>query len=289
MSLRQSMYTGLAQPEVKMNGLSSEKSTAFTSSSIFAVISAMKLRSAECMKKVARRVARILAGSTRAALGALELNTLAGRKGEEMFRNIAIGAAVTALAAAALPLHAAELMYRCTSKDGRVYYGQTVPNQCIGQVVEQINSQGLVIQRIVPTNSPLEDPTAKAAEEKKKQEEAARAKEEERRDNALLATYTSVKDVDDARARALQDPTARVGEIEARIVELKKKQEALAKQRATYTGSRVPPITLTEQIQNVESELGLQTELAASKRREIDSINAKYDEDKKRYMRLTGR
>lgn len=206
-----------------------------------------------------------------------------------MLRSIAIGAAVTAFAAAALPLHAATPMYRCTSKDGRVYYGQTIPNQCIGQVVEQINSQGLVINRIVPTNSSLEDPAAKEAEEKKKQEEAARAKDEERRDNALLATYTSVKDVDDARARALSEPSARVGEIAARIAELKKKQEALAKQRATYTGNRVPPISLTEQIQNVESELGLQTELAASKRREIDSINAKYDEDKKRYIRLTGR
>ncbi|HXZ93204.1 MAG TPA: DUF4124 domain-containing protein [Burkholderiales bacterium] len=206
-----------------------------------------------------------------------------------MFRSIAIGAAVTALAAAALPLHAAQLMYRCTSKDGRVYYGQTVPNQCIGQLVEQINSQGLVIKRIVPTNAPVEDPAAKEAEEKKKQEEAARAKEEERRDNALLATYTSVKDVDDARTRALAEPTARVAEIEARIAELKKKQAGLSQRRATYTSDKPPPVSLTEEIQNVESELGLQNELAASKRREITGINAKYDEDKKRYIRLTGR
>src|ERR1044071_9111938 len=49
MSFRQSMYTGLAQPEVKMNGLSSENSTAFTSSSNPAVVSAMKDLSAECM------------------------------------------------------------------------------------------------------------------------------------------------------------------------------------------------------------------------------------------------
>src|SRR6266403_1055004 len=49
MSLRQSMYTGLAQPEVKTNGLSSKNSTAFTSSSILAVVSAMNARSAKCM------------------------------------------------------------------------------------------------------------------------------------------------------------------------------------------------------------------------------------------------
>ena len=49
MSLRQSMYTGLAQPEVKMNGLSAKNSTALTSSSIFAVVSAMNAWSAKCM------------------------------------------------------------------------------------------------------------------------------------------------------------------------------------------------------------------------------------------------
>src|SRR5438876_7558573 len=49
MSLRQSMYTGLAQPEVKTKGLSSKNSTAFTSSSILAVVSAMNARSAKCM------------------------------------------------------------------------------------------------------------------------------------------------------------------------------------------------------------------------------------------------
>src|SRR6185503_12840869 len=58
MSLRQSMYTGLAQPQVKMNGLSSENSTAFTSSSILAVVVAIKAGSAECMAwaGVARRI-----------------------------------------------------------------------------------------------------------------------------------------------------------------------------------------------------------------------------------------
>src|SRR5256886_8534483 len=49
MSLRQSMYTGLAQPEVKTKGWSLKNSTAFTSSSILAVVSAMNAWSAKCM------------------------------------------------------------------------------------------------------------------------------------------------------------------------------------------------------------------------------------------------
>jgi len=206
-----------------------------------------------------------------------------------MYRRIIFGTAIAAIAAAVLPLDAAAQTYRCITKEGKVYYGQTMPTACIGQVVEQLNAQGLVIKRIVPNNVQMEDSAAKEAEEKKKMAEATRVKEEQRRNRALLATYTSTRDIDEARARALSEPTTRVSEIEARIEELTKKRAALAKEQASYTGGRNPPSTLTEQITDVESELNLQKELQSSKRRDIESINAKYDADKKRYVELTGR
>ena len=42
----------------------------------------------------------------------------------------------------AMPLAANAQSYRCVGKDGKRYYGQTIPNQCIGQTVEQLDSQG---------------------------------------------------------------------------------------------------------------------------------------------------
>ena len=207
-----------------------------------------------------------------------------------MYRSITLSVAVAALALAILPLDAAAQTYRCTSKDGKIYYGQTIPTACIGQIVEQINSQGLVMRRIMPTDAqPDEDQAAKEAKAKKKREEAARAKEEARRNRALLATYTSTQEIDDARARALAEPTRRVAELEARVEELKKKRAALAGQKATYTGSKRVPAALEEQIHNLDSELNLQLELLASKRRDIEGINTKYDEDRKRYIELTRR
>jgi DNA repair exonuclease SbcCD ATPase subunit len=207
-----------------------------------------------------------------------------------MYRSITLSVAVAALTLAILPLDAAAQTYRCTSKEGKVYYGQTIPTPCIGQIVEQLNSQGLVMRRIMPTNAqPEEDPAAKEAEEKKKREEAAHAKEEARRNRALLATYTSAQEIDDARARALAEPTRRVAEIEARVEELKKKQAALAKEKAAYTKSKRAPSSLEEQLHNLGSELSLQLELLASKRRDIESINTRYDEDRKRYIELTRR
>src|SRR5580698_10368180 len=50
-SLRQSIYTGLAQPDVKMYGFSALKCTACTSSSILAVVSEIVWRSRPVMGK----------------------------------------------------------------------------------------------------------------------------------------------------------------------------------------------------------------------------------------------
>ena len=40
--------------------------------------------------------------------------------------------------------------YRCTGKDGKKHYGQTIPAQCTGLTVELLNSQGMVVRTINP-------------------------------------------------------------------------------------------------------------------------------------------
>ena len=45
-------------------------------------------------------------------------------------------AAALAAAFALAPLAAEAQSYRCTGKDGKKYYGQAVPPQCLGQPVE---------------------------------------------------------------------------------------------------------------------------------------------------------
>jgi len=78
------------------------------------------------------------------------------------------------VAIVALPMAAEAQTYRCTGKDGKKYYGATVPPQCLGQPVEQLNAQGLVTKRF--------DAAASAAEREKKA-----ADEEERKKNRRKA------------------------------------------------------------------------------------------------------
>jgi hypothetical protein len=195
-------------------------------------------------------------------------------------------ALLAAAALAAAPLVAEAQSYRCVGKDGKKYYGQSMPTQCIGQPVEMLNAQGMVVQRIDAQATAAARAQAEAEEQEKKKRETF-LKEESRRNKALLATYTSEKDIELARSRALAENQSAVREIEARIAALKKRQADLAKEMEFYQGKNKPPAKLENDIKNAEIDLKAQEGLRAAKRKEVESINGKYDEDKKRYIQLT--
>src|SRR5688572_8175228 len=156
-----------------------------------------------------------------------------------------------------LPLAAGAQSYRCTSKDGKKYYGSAMPTQCIGQPVEVLNAQGGVTRRIDPEGTEKER-AAKEAQEAKKREQLAAQREAARRNRALLATYTSVKDIDDARKRALVTNQKALQELEERITQIRKRQAGYDKELALYKGKGEPPARLADEVRNAESDLKYQ-------------------------------
>lgn len=194
--------------------------------------------------------------------------------------------------------------YRCTGKDGKKYYEQLIPPQCEGVPIDVLNSAGQVIRRI-DLEAERKQRLAKEADAAKKHEEELATKESARRNRALLATYTSEKDIDEARARALAENEKALKEVQKRIAEIKKRQAAFDKEMEFYKEGAVkpadkkgkaepakaskPPPKLLEDVRTAEVDLQAQEELLASKQKEVDAINAKYDEDKKRYVELTKR
>lgn len=174
-------------------------------------------------------------------------------------------------AVACLPLAAAAQSYRCVGTDGKKYYGQSIPPQCTGQPVEQLNAQGLVVRRIDAAAS-ADDRARKEAEEAERRKREAVSKEEGRRDRALLATYTSEKDIEDARSRALRGNQDAVKEIEAKVAALRQKRAAPG------ADARLMDI-----------DLRAQEGLLAAKTKDVEQINHRYDEDRKRYVELTKR
>ena len=194
--------------------------------------------------------------------------------------------ALLAASLALLPLAADAQSYRCTGKDGKKYYGQSVPPQCLGVPVEQLNAQGMVVKRFDAAASAAEREKKTADEEERKKREAV-SKEEGRRARALLATYTSEKDIEQARSRALQENEAAVKDIERRIGALKKRQEELKKEMDFFQGKNKPPAKLELDMKNAEFDIKTQEDLMGKKKKEDEQINARYDDDKKRYNLLT--
>ena len=179
--------------------------------------------------------------------------------------------AVLLAALAVLPPAALAQSYRCVGTDGKKYYGQSVPPQCIGQPVEQLDAGGVVVKRIDPAASAAER-AKKEADEAELRKQAAAAKDQGRKDNALLASYTSEQDIEVARARALEGGQRAVKDLEDGIAALKKRRAA-------------PGADARE----IDAELKVQEDALAAHRREIAAINARYDEDKKRYIEITKR
>ena len=177
--------------------------------------------------------------------------------------------------------------YRCTGKDGKKYYGSTIPATCLGQPIDQLNSRGIRVKRIDPEGDEKAR-LEKEAEEKRVADEAAEKREALRRNRALLATYTSVKDIDSARRRALADNQKAVKEAESRIEMLKKRRAAYDKELEFYKDGK-PPAKLAEDIRATEVDIEATQGLLESKQKETASINTRYDEDRRRYIELTGR
>jgi hypothetical protein len=178
------------------------------------------------------------------------------------------------------------LTYRCVGKDKKTYYGQTPPPQCAGMPLEMLNRQGLVVRRVDP-QADAANKAAKEAEDAKKREDDAAQRDRQRRDRALLATYTSEADVEAARKRALLDNEKAIQTIDMRTASIRKRQAELTKELEFYKGKNKPPAKLEQEIKGAESELRAQEEQRAKRQKDIEAINARYDEDLRRYVELT--
>ena len=196
-----------------------------------------------------------------------------------------IFAAVFALAVMTdVSAQATQKIYRCVDAKGKTYVTQTPPPECLGKSTQELSSQGRVIKENVVLTP--EQQAAQNAEKKRKEEQEKQASEERRKTAALLNTYSSEKDLEEARARALKQAEEAIKQTEKRISDAEKRRSSFEREKEFYAKKGAPP-KLQQDLQNAEMELKNQHELLDAKKKEIGTINARYDEDKRRYVELT--
>lgn len=169
-------------------------------------------------------------------------------------RHLSIAALAALLAAPA----AWASTYRWVDERGGVHYGDTLPPQYTNRGHVELNAQGRVIRRIEPAPATADERARQAQEQAHKETVAREALERQRRDNALLATYGSVQEIDAARARTLTQEQALLDNL-------------LALRRHT---------TSPAELERIDGML-------AERRRSLTEAGARYDADRARYIVLT--
>jgi hypothetical protein len=184
---------------------------------------------------------------------------------------------------------AAQKLYKWVDKDGQVHYGDRIPPEYADQDRDVLNKQGLKVGSEEGAETPEE------AREREKREQAARVAEEQaQRDRMLISTYQNVDEIEELRARRLDQIDAQILIQEQSLANLKARHAEQVQRASRFapanTDPKAPPMPdgMAEDLKRAESDIRTQ-ELNLDKRREERAaLNRQFDTDVARYRELRG-
>ena len=185
---------------------------------------------------------------------------------------------------AAMPAGAAVLIYCCNDERGKQVCGDILPPACVGRAYREISAGGMTMRQVEAPMT-VEQRAARAAEERRKKEEAEMAREQHRLDQALLQTYGTEADIDLMRQRAEADVAVSIKAAMTKIDEAKLRRKKFEEEAEFYKKRTLPP-EIYKGLKDADFEIEAQENLIAAKQKEMGTIKAKYDEDKRRYLDL---
>ena len=100
--------------------------------------------------------------------------------------------------------------------NGRRTCGDTLPEVCRGHAHKVIDKAGNVVKEVGPPLTP-EQKATQAAEAQRRKEQEEQAREQRRKDQALLDTYSGLKDIDMAQEKAENDLKLNIASAEAQL------------------------------------------------------------------------
>jgi hypothetical protein len=177
-------------------------------------------------------------------------------------------------------------VYCCQDASGKRVCSEVVPRQCAGRTYYIYGKSGLLLRTVDPPISAEE--RERIAAEKTQERQRAQARMEERRQRiAILATYTSLSELDRIKAEQ-ENPLKRdITEARARISETQKRLKASEETASRYAKDQVPA-ELASNIYNYNMEIKYQTELIKMKQQDLDTIQRKFEQDRKLYQEAMG-
>ena len=195
-----------------------------------------------------------------------------------------VGAAVLiALAPGILP-NAYAQVYTCKDKSGRMHTSDRPIPECSDQPMREVYKSGVV--RMIPAPLSSEQKLRQEVEEYRRKQSEAAVREQLRKDRALLASYSSVEEIEAGRKRALADAQEALDGTVRRIAELEKDRAEQMREASRYKNRPVPP-SLQRRIDENETMLSIEEKNRADSQADVDRINKRYNAEKRRYLEIT--
>ena len=202
--------------------------------------------------------------------------------------SLALALLVTATPAtlAATKSASGEAVYRCRDARGQSHFGQAIPEKCLDQDVEVLDSSGRVV-RVIPGRRSLEQ-----VAQQKAAEDAAKVAAQ--RDRTLLATYISVADIErlrDQRLELLEQQNRVTGQYIANLREREARLITDVQRFRPYSDSpKAQPLPdhLAEEIVNTVNGLQVYEQELAKNTTEQERLRTEFAADIARFKELKG-
>lgn len=178
----------------------------------------------------------------------------------------------------------ADYMYMCVDKAGKTHTSSQPPPECKSVEIRVLNVDGTV-HEIIPAPLTTEQRRERDIERQKElqQEEAQRA--QARRDRALLETYGSVAEIEEARKRSLAGRQMLIDRANDRIAQYQRERKRLDDEAEFYV-NREMPLKLKEAFEANTVLVHQQEKTRADALAEMKNINERFDADRARYEEL---
>lgn len=189
---------------------------------------------------------------------------------------------------ATLSVEGAGNFYCCPDPlNGRRTCADTLPEACRGKAYKIIDGAGNVLKEVGPPLT-AEQKAEAAVQARRKQEQEDIAREQRRKDQALLDTYSSVKDIDIAQQQAETDLQQAIAIANAQIDVIRQQRKKFENEAEFYKKKNMPA-EVTKGLREADYGIKLLEETREVKRRDFQTVKVKYDNDRKRYLEITNR
>ncbi len=174
-------------------------------------------------------------------------------------------------------------MYKWVDKDGQIYFGDKVPEKYLVREYDELNDSGVVIRHKEAAETAEQKAEARRLENER-QKAALIKKKKKQRDRVLLDTYTTKRDLFEARDSRLEAVDAQIQLANTIIVDSNKKLESMEQRVIDIKASnREVPLYLYNQLDNEKEQVKIQSKVKKNYEKRRDQIAIQFNDYIKRF------